>query len=86
MMPTKTLAHTLKAVILAGGKGTRLSEETYDKPKPMVLIGKKPILWHIMKVYSAYVINELVICLGYKGNVLREFFNKITESDKNKKS
>lgn len=86
MMPTKTLTHNLKAVILAGGKGTRLSEETYDKPKPIVTIGNKPILWHIMKVYSAYGINEFIICLGYKGNVIREFFNKASESNRNKKS
>lgn len=72
----------MKAVILAGGKGTRLSEETSRKPKPMVLIGDNPILWHIMKIYSAYGVNEFVICLGYKGNVIRQFFNKIKKSRK----
>ena len=75
----------MKAVILAGGKGTRLSEETHDKPKPMVLIGKNPILWHIMKIYSAYGINEFVICLGYKGNVIRDYFNTNLESNRNQK-
>jgi glucose-1-phosphate cytidylyltransferase len=64
----------MKAVILAGGLGTRLSEETTLKPKPMVEIGGKPILWHIMKIYSAYGINEFVICLGYKGYVIKEYF------------
>jgi glucose-1-phosphate cytidylyltransferase len=65
---------TLKAVILAGGFGTRLSEETEIKPKPMVEIGGKPILWHIMKIYSYYGINDFVICLGYKGYVIKEYF------------
>ena len=64
----------MKAVILAGGLGTRLSEETHLKPKPMVEIGGKPILWHIMKMYSAYDINDFVICLGYKGYVIKEYF------------
>lgn len=64
----------MKAVILAGGLGTRLSEETTIKPKPMVEIGGKPILWHIMKQYSAHGINEFVICCGYKGYVIKEFF------------
>jgi len=64
----------MKAVILAGGLGTRLSEETAARPKPMVEIGGKPILWHIMKIYSAYGINEFVICLGYKGYVIKEYF------------
>lgn len=64
----------MKAVILAGGLGTRLSEETSLKPKPMVEIGGKPILWHIMKIYSAHGINEFVICLGYKGYVIKEYF------------
>jgi glucose-1-phosphate cytidylyltransferase len=63
-----------KAVILAGGKGTRLAEETSVKPKPMVEIGGKPILWHIMKIYSQYGINEFVICLGYKGQMIKEYF------------
>jgi glucose-1-phosphate cytidylyltransferase len=64
----------MKAVILAGGLGTRISEETNLKPKPMVEIGGKPILWHIMKGYSAYGINEFVICCGYKGYVIKEYF------------
>jgi glucose-1-phosphate cytidylyltransferase len=64
----------MKAVILAGGLGTRLSEETGLKPKPMVEIGGKPILWHIMKIYSAHGIKEFVVCLGYKGYVVKEYF------------
>ena len=64
----------MKAVILAGGFGTRLSEETGVKPKPMVEIGDKPILWHIMKIYSTYGINDFIICLGYKGYVIKEYF------------
>jgi len=64
----------MKAVILAGGLGTRLSEETDIKPKPMVEIGGMPILWHIMKSYSEYGINEFIVCLGYKGYVIKEFF------------
>ena len=64
----------LKAVILAGGFGTRLAEETGVKPKPMVEIGDRPILWHIMKIYSAAGINEFIICLGYKGNIIKEYF------------
>ena len=64
----------MKAVILAGGLGSRLSEETTLRPKPMVEIGGKPILWHIMKIYSAYGINDFVICLGYKGNTIKEYF------------
>lgn len=64
----------MKAVILAGGLGTRISEETSIKPKPMVEIGGKPILWHIMKIYSAHGINEFIICLGYKGYVIKEYF------------
>jgi len=63
-----------KAVILAGGLGTRLGEETQTMPKPMVSIGDSPILWHIMKLYSAYGINEFVICLGYKGYTIKEYF------------
>jgi glucose-1-phosphate cytidylyltransferase len=65
----------MKVVILAGGLGTRLSEETVIKPKPMVEIGGMPILWHIMKIYSSYGFNDFVICLGYKGYVIKEFFN-----------
>jgi len=64
----------MKAVILAGGLGTRLSEETHLKPKPMVEIGGKPILWHIMKIYSHHNINEFVICCGYKGYLIKEYF------------
>jgi len=64
----------MKAVILAGGFGTRLSEETGVRPKPMVEIGDKPILWHIMKIYFAAGINEFIICLGYKGYVIKEYF------------
>lgn len=65
----------MKVVILAGGLGTRLSEETILKPKPMVEIGGMPILWHIMKIYSSYGYNDFVICLGYKGYLIKEFFN-----------
>lgn len=64
----------MKVVILAGGLGTRISEETDVRPKPMVEIGGKPILWHIMKIYSHYGFNEFVICLGYKGFVIKEYF------------
>lgn len=64
----------MKAVILAGGLGTRISEETHLKPKPMIEIGGKPILWHIMKMYSAHGINEFVVCLGYKGYLIKEYF------------
>lgn len=64
----------MKAVILAGGYGTRLTEETAVVPKPMVEIGGMPILWHIMKIYSAYGINDFIICCGYKGDVIKEFF------------
>lgn len=64
----------MKAVILAGGLGTRLSEETNLKPKPMVEIGGRPILWHIMKTYSAHGINDFIICVGYKGYVIKEYF------------
>lgn len=64
----------MKVVILAGGFGTRLSEETVLKPKPMVEIGGKPMLWHIMKIYSSYGFNDFVICLGYKGYVIKEYF------------
>ena len=65
----------MKVVILAGGFGTRLSEETEIKPKPMVEIGGKPILWHIMKIYSHYGYNDFIICLGYKGYVIKEYFS-----------
>ena len=70
----------MKAVILAGGQGTRISEETHLRPKPMVEIGGKPILWHIMKIYEFYGINDFVICCGYKGKMIKEFF----EDDKGK--
>lgn len=64
----------MKAVILAGGLGTRISEETVLKPKPMIEIGGRPILWHILKIYSAHGINDFVICVGYKGYVIKEYF------------
>lgn len=64
----------MKAVILAGGLGTRLSEETQSKPKPMVEVGGKPILWHIMKTYAAHGVNEFIICCGYKGYIIKEYF------------
>ena len=65
----------MKAIILAGGYGTRISEETHLRPKPMVEIGGMPILWHIMKIYSAHGINEFVVCCGYKGNVIKDYFS-----------
>lgn len=68
----------MKAVILAGGYGTRISEETVIRPKPMVEIGDHPILWHIMKIYSYHGINDFIICLGYKGHVIKEFFANYT--------
>lgn len=73
----------MKAVILAGGLGTRLSEETTVKPKPMVEIGGKPIIWHVMKMYSSHGINDFIICCGYKGYVIKEYFNNyfLHESD-----
>lgn len=64
----------MKAVILAGGLGTRISEETHLRPKPMIEIGGKPILWHIMKMYSAHGVNDFVICCGYKGYLIKEYF------------
>jgi len=64
----------MKVVILAGGYGTRLSEETRVRPKPMVEIGNRPILWHVMKIYSAYGLNDFVICLGYKGEMIKNYF------------
>jgi glucose-1-phosphate cytidylyltransferase len=64
----------LKAVILAGGLGTRISEETDSKPKPMIEIGGMPILWHILKIYSAYGVNDFIICCGYKGYIIKEYF------------
>ena len=65
----------MKAVILAGGYGTRISEESHLKPKPMIEIGGKPILWHIMKIYSIHNVNEFVICCGYKGDIIKEYFS-----------
>ena len=73
-MKTKKGNHIMKVVILAGGYGTRISEESYLKPKPMIEIGDKPILWHIMKEYSYYGFNEFVICCGYKQHVIKEWF------------
>jgi glucose-1-phosphate cytidylyltransferase len=64
----------MKAVILAGGMGTRISEESHLRPKPMIEIGGKPILWHIMKIYSAHGINEFIVCCGYKGYLIKEYF------------
>ena len=64
----------MKAVILAGGKGTRITEESATRPKPMIEIGGMPILWHIMKIYSAHGIDDFVICLGYKGYIIKEYF------------
>ena len=64
----------MKTVILAGGLGTRISEETYLKPKPMIEIGGKPILWHIMKLYAAHGVSDFVICCGYRGYVIKEYF------------
>ena len=64
----------MKAIILAGGLGTRISEETHLRPKPMIEIGGKPILWHIMKIYSSYGVNRFIICCGYKGYLIKEFF------------
>ena len=65
----------MRAVLLAGGLGTRFAEETDVRPKPMIEIGGKPILWHIMKIYSSHGINEFIICLGYKGYVIKEYFS-----------
>jgi glucose-1-phosphate cytidylyltransferase len=70
----------MKAVILAGGFGSRISDESQLKPKPLVKIGEKPILWHIMKIYSHYGINDFVICCGYKGQMIKEFFEKTKET------
>src|SRR5580692_2094288 len=65
----------MKVVILAGGLGTRIAEETTTRPKPMVEIGGRPILWHIMKIYSHYGFNDFVICVGYKGYIIKEYFS-----------
>ena len=64
----------MKAVILAGGLGTRISEESHMRPKPMIEIGGKPVIWHIMKIYSAYGVNDFIICLGYMGYMIKEYF------------
>ena len=69
----------MKAVILAGGFGSRISEETQSKPKPLVMIGNKPIIWHIMKIYNFYGVNDFVICCGYKGHMIKEYFENIKE-------
>src|SRR6202035_2187505 len=71
---TEQTIQTMKAVILAGGVGTRLSEETIVRPKPMVEIGGRPILWHILKIYSQHGINDFIICCGYKGYIIKEYF------------
>src|SRR5687768_6430518 len=71
----------MKAVILAGGFGTRISEESGIRPKPMVEIAGKPILWHIMKIYSFYGINDFIICCGYKGNIIKEYFSNYSMSN-----
>jgi Nucleoside-diphosphate-sugar pyrophosphorylase involved in lipopolysaccharide biosynthesis/translation initiation factor 2B, gamma/epsilon subunits (eIF-2Bgamma/eIF-2Bepsilon) len=65
----------MKVVILCGGRGTRISEETETIPKPMIEIGGKPILWHIMKIYSSYGFNDFILCLGYRGYVIKEYFS-----------
>ena len=65
----------VKAVILAGGLGTRISEESHMKPKPMIEIGGRPILWHIMKIYSSHGINDFIICCGYRGYLIKEYFS-----------
>ena len=82
----------MKVVILAGGLGSRLSEETVSRPKPMVEISNKPIIWHIMKMYSFFGVNEFIVCCGYKGYVIKEYFynyslhqSDITFDFKNKK-
>ena len=64
----------MKAVILAGGLGTRISEETHTRPKPMIEVGGKPLLWHILKIYSAHGVNDFIICCGYKGYIIKEYF------------
>src|SRR3981189_2310975 len=64
----------MKCVILAGGKGTRIAEESSTRPKPMVEIGTRPILWHIMKLYASFGVEEFIVCLGYKGYMIKEYF------------
>ena len=73
----------MKAVILAGGYGTRISEESHLKPKPMIEIGGKPILWHIMKIYSSYGINDFVICSGYKAEIIKNYFESFSSESWN---
>ena len=73
----------MKVVVLAGGYGTRISEESHLKPKPMIEIGGMPILWHIMKIYSEYNIKDFIICCGYKGDIIKEYFDKIDHSSWN---
>ena len=73
----------MKVVVLAGGYGTRFSEESHLKPKPMIEIGGMPILWHIMKIYSEYNIKDFIICCGYKGDIIKEYFDKIDHSSWN---
>ena len=73
----------MKAVILAGGLGSRLSEETHNKPKPMVEIGGKPILWHIMKIYASHNIKEFIICCGYKGYKIKQYFKNYSKKNSN---
>ena len=70
----------MKCVILAGGYGTRITEESYLKPKPMIEVGAKPILWHIMKIYSVHKITDFIICCGYRGNVIKEYFSKFNST------
>ena len=70
----------MKCVILAGGYGTRITEESYLKPKPMIEVGAKPILWHIMKIYSTHKITDFIICCGYRGNVIKEYFSKFNST------
>ena len=72
----------MKVVILAGGLGTRLSEETHLKPKPMVEIGGKPILWHIMKIYASHGIKDFIICLGYKGHMIKNYLKNHSSKEK----
>ena len=69
----------MKTIIFAGGLGTRLSEETDIKPKPMIYIGDKPIIWHILKIYSYHGLNDFLICCGYKGQVIKEYLNLFIE-------
>ena len=73
---------SITAIILAGGKGTRLAELTKVKPKPLIKIGEKPIIWHIMKIYSFYGINKFIICLGYKGHLIKKELMKYRNSEK----